>query len=83
MKFRHMAAAALLLATTSFAYAANDEGRIASIDREAMIITLENGNSYKLPGEFDMEAIAEGMEVLVAYDTVDGERTITDMDITE
>ncbi len=83
MKFRHTLAAALLLATTSFAFAANDEGRIASIDRDAMIITLENGNTYKLPGEFDMDAIAEGMEVLLAYDTVDGQRTITDMDVTE
>lgn len=80
---RTLAALALLIASTSLSLAASDEGTIASIDREAMTITLENGNTYKLPGEFDLDAISEGMDVLVAYDTVDGERTITDMDITQ
>lgn len=80
---RTLAALALLIASTAMALAASDEGTIASIDREAMTITLENGNTYKLPGEFDLDAISEGMDVLVAYDTVDGERTITDMDITQ
>ncbi len=80
---RTLAALALLIASTSLSLAASDEGTIASIDREAMTITLENGNTYKLPGEFDLDAISEGMDVLVAYDTVDGQRTITDMDITQ
>jgi hypothetical protein len=80
---RTLAALALLIASTSLSLAASDEGTIASIDREAMTITLQNGNTYKLPGEFDLDAISEGMDVLVAYDTVDGERTITDMDITQ
>lgn len=80
---RTLAALALLIASTSLSLAASDEGTIASIDREAMTITLQNGNTYKLPGEFDLDAISEGMDVLVAYDTVDGQRTITDMDITQ
>ena len=80
---RTLAALTLLIASTSLSLAASDEGTIASIDREAMTITLQNGNTYKLPGEFDLDAISEGMDVLVAYHTVDGERTITDMDITQ
>ncbi len=80
---KYLAALAILFAAGTAALAANDEGRIADIDREQMVITLENGNSYKLPGEFDLDAIAEGMEVLIAYDEVDGERQITDMDITQ
>ncbi len=80
---RTLAALAMLIASTSLSLAASDEGTIASIDREAMTITLQNGNTYKLPGEFDLDAISEGMDVLVAYDTVDGQRTITDMDITQ
>lgn len=80
---RTLAALALLIASAGISFAASDEGTIASIDRESMTITLQNGNTYKLPGEFDLDAISEGMDVLVAYDTVDGERTITDMDITQ
>lgn len=65
----------------SAALAANDEGPIAAIDSEAMTITLENGNVYKLPGEFDFEAISEGMDVLLAYEEIEGEKQITDMDL--
>ena len=61
------------------ASAADDEGKIAAVDREAMTITLDNGNSYKLSGEFDVEALTEGMEVVLAYDTIAGEKTVTDL----
>lgn len=61
------------------AAAADDEGRIASVDAEAQTITLDNGNSYRLPGEFDAESLIIGMEVVVAYDTIAGEKTITDI----
>ncbi|MCO6392088.1 DUF1344 domain-containing protein [Aliihoeflea aestuarii] len=63
------------------ALAANDEGPIAQIDRETMTITLENGNSYKLPGEFDVESLSEGMDVFLAYEEIDGENQITDVDL--
>jgi hypothetical protein len=69
------------LALSGAASAADDEGVIASIDREAGTITLENGNSYKLPVEFDMEALQEGMQILLAYDDVAGEKLVTDMEI--
>jgi hypothetical protein len=78
-----ISAFAAILMMTGAALAANDEGRIASIDPERMVITLDNGNAYKLPGEFNVEALAEGMEVYLAYDNVGGERQITDMDIME
>ena len=63
------------------ASAADDEGVISSIDREAGTITLDNGNSYKLPVEFDMDALQEGMQILLAYDDVAGEKMVTDMEI--
>ncbi|MDF1601200.1 DUF1344 domain-containing protein [Mesorhizobium sp. YIM 152430] len=78
-KIALLTAAAALFA--SAALAANDEGPITAIDREAMTITLENGNVYKLPGEFDIEAISEGMDVLLAYEEIEGEKQITDMDV--
>ncbi len=75
------ASMAIVLAFATAALAANDEGAIAVIDREAMTITLANGNVYKLPGEFDVDAVAEGMDVFLAYEEVEGENQITDMDL--
>lgn len=71
--------AAALMASTAFA--AEAEGQIKSIDKDALTITLDNGKSYKLPGEFDVEALQEGMEVLLAYDEIGGENLITDMEL--
>ena len=77
------AALAAVLAFSTAAYAAEAEGHIQSIDQDKLTITLEDGKSYKLPGEFDMEAIKEGMEVLLAYEEVDGQNLITDMQLSE
>jgi hypothetical protein len=74
-------AAALMISTAAFA--AEAEGQITAIDKENSTITLDNGKSYKLPGEFDVESLKEGMEILLAYDTVAGENLITDMEVSE
>ena len=71
------------LLTSGTAFAAEAEGHIKSIDQDALTITLEDGKSYKLPGEFDMESIQTGMDVILAYDEVDGQRLITDMQLPE
>ncbi len=73
-----IAAAAFALAAGA-AHAADDEGKIAKVDPDGMTITLENGNTYKLSGEFDVEALEPGMEVVLAYDTIGGEKTVTDL----
>ena len=75
--------AAGLAISAGTASAADDEGVISSIDREAGTITLDNGNSYKLPGEFDVDAIQEGMVVLLAYDKIGDQNMITDMQLPE
>lgn len=74
-------AAALMISTA--AYAAEAEGRIKAINKDAQTITLDNGKSYKLPGEFDVDSLKEGMEILIAYDQVGGENLITDMELPE
>ena len=74
-------AAALLIATNAFA--AEAEGRIKAIDRDNSTITLDDGKSYKLPGEFDVDQLKEGMDILLAYDKVGGENLITDMELSE
>ena len=73
--------AALMFSTAAFV--AEAEGKIATVDRDNLTITLENGNSYKLPGEFDVDAIKEGMQVLIAYDKVGEQNMITDMELSE
>lgn len=81
---RHLFAALIALLTMNdVVFAGEAEGAIKAIDRDAMTITLENGKAYKLPGEFDIDAIKVGMTVLIAFDTVDGENLITDMEAAE
>ena len=65
--------------SAGLAHAADDEGKIAEVDANGMTITLENGNTYKLSAEFDVEALEPGMEVVLAYDTIGGEKTVTDL----
>ncbi|MBL8577412.1 MAG: DUF1344 domain-containing protein [Mesorhizobium sp.] len=74
-------AAALMFSAAAFA--AEAEGKIKSVDRDNLTITLENGKSYKLPGEVDIDSIQEGMSVLLAYDTVGDQNMITDMELSE
>ena len=80
-KFVGALAAALLI--SGAAQAAEAEGLIQSIDKENSVITLDDGKSYKLPGEFDAESLKEGMDILLAYEKVDGENLITDMQLPE
>jgi hypothetical protein len=76
------ALAAILIFSTA-ALAAEAEGKIQSVDREKLTITLDNGSSFKLPGEFDVEAIKEGMVALIAYEKEGDQNVITDMELTE
>ncbi|MBX3583770.1 MAG: DUF1344 domain-containing protein [Rhizobiaceae bacterium] len=74
---------AAALVFSAAALAAQAEGKIKSVDRDNLTITLDNGKSYKLPGEFDIDAIQEGMTVLLAYDQVGDQNLITDMELPE
>jgi hypothetical protein len=78
-----IAALTATLIASGVAFAAEAEGQITAIDKENSVITLDNGKSYKLPGEFDVDSLKEGMEILLAYDTVGGENLITDMEVSE
>ncbi|MFC5385244.1 DUF1344 domain-containing protein [Aquamicrobium segne] len=72
-------AAFMLISTAAFAEQA--EGLIGKIDKDAMTMTLDNGKSYKLNAEMDVDALQPGMDVVIAYDVRDGENVITDMQI--
>ena len=68
---------------SAMVHAAEVEGQIKTIDRENLTITLDDGKSYRLPGEFDVDSLAEGMEILFAYDEIGGEKLITDIAMSE
>jgi hypothetical protein len=76
-------AVAAMLMIAGAAFAAEAEGHIKAIDRDKLTITLDDGKSYKLPGEFDVDSLQEGMDIVLAYDEVAGENLITDMDISQ
>ena len=82
MTRRLIGAAVALLVLTGIAAAAEAEGQIKAIDKDNLTITLNDGKSYKLPGEFDVDALQEGMDVILAYDEVGGQNLITDMELT-
>lgn len=78
-----LAAIATALAISTAAFAAEAEGQIKKIDADNQVITLDDGKTYKVPGEFDVATLSEGMEIVLAYDNVNGENLITDMQIPE
>jgi Cu/Ag efflux protein CusF len=71
----------MLISTAAFAEQA--EGLIRKVDKEAMTLTLDNGKSYKLNAEMDVDSLEAGMDVVIAYDVTNGENVITDMQVTE
>jgi len=79
MRFVLTLAAALVSVTAAFA--ADTEGEIKKIDADKGTITLSDGKTYKLPGEFDVASLKEGMDIVISYDKVDGENLIADMQL--
>jgi len=79
--FGVMTAATLLAASSAFA--GQTEGLIKKVDKDAMTLTLDDGKSYKLNAEMDVDALKPGMDVVIAYDVTDGQNIITDMELPE
>ncbi len=74
------AIAATLLISTA-ALAAQTEGLIKKIDRNSLTITLDDGKTYKMNAETDIDSLKEGMDIVIAYDVTDGENVVTDMQL--
>jgi hypothetical protein len=75
--------AAATLFTAGAAFAGQTEGHIKKIDKDAMTLTLDDGKSYKLNAEMDVDSLKPGMDIVIAYDVTDGENVITDMELPE
>jgi Cu/Ag efflux protein CusF len=76
-------ALALILFAAAPAFADQTEGRIKSVDEEKLTITLEDGKSFKLPGEVDLAGIEPGAEIVINFDKVGEVNQITDMVVYE
>ncbi len=76
-------AAAALVMLSGMAFAEQTEGTIRQVNKENMTLTLDDGKSYKLNAEMDVDALSAGMEVVIAYDVTGGENVITDMQVVE
>lgn len=74
------AVTAMLLVSTA-AFAAQTEGLIKKIDRNTLTITLDDGKTYKMNAETDIDALKEGMDIVIAYDVANGENIVTDMQL--
>ncbi|MER8654050.1 DUF1344 domain-containing protein [Mesorhizobium sp. M0847] len=74
------AAAAMLLISTA-AYAGQIEGLIKKVDKDALTLTLEDGKSFKLNAETDLDSLKPGMDIVIAYDVTNGENVVTDMEL--
>ncbi len=75
--------AASWLFPAASAFADDADGTIESVDTDEGTIKLSDGNTYKLPGEFDPEQLKKGAEIFLVYQVVNGENVITDMDVSE
>jgi Cu/Ag efflux protein CusF len=73
--------AAMLLISTAAAFAGQTEGLIKTIDKDTLTLTLEDGKSYKLNAETDLDALKPGMDIVMAYDVTNGENVVTDMEL--
>ncbi|MGX5829145.1 DUF1344 domain-containing protein [Mesorhizobium sp. 43Arga] len=74
------AVAATLLYSTA-AFAGQTEGLIKKIDKDALTMTLDDGKSYKLNAETDLDSLKPGMDIVIAYDVTNGENVVTDMQL--
>jgi len=75
-----VSAAALLVVSSLSALAAEVTGSIMAVDPAAGTVTLDDGNTYLLPADFDVAALTAGAMVTITYEEVDGQMQITEVE---
>jgi hypothetical protein len=76
-----LATASILSPLTSLAQSADVEATIDSVDVNALTLTLDDGEVYKVPEEFNFEGLEAGVKVVVFYTEVDGHRVVDDLEV--
>ncbi|AZO25183.1 MULTISPECIES: DUF1344 domain-containing protein [unclassified Mesorhizobium] len=74
------AVGAMLMISTA-AFAGQTEGLIKKVDKDTLTLTLDDGKSYKLNAETDLDALKPGMDIVIAFDVTNGENIVTDMQL--
>ncbi|MDX8516894.1 DUF1344 domain-containing protein [Mesorhizobium dulcispinae] len=74
------AVGAMLIISTA-AFAGQTEGLIKKVDKDTLTLTLDDGKTYKLNAETDLDALKPGMDIVIAYDVTNGENVVTDMQL--
>jgi Cu/Ag efflux protein CusF len=70
-------AVAFLAASSVAALADNVTGRIVTVDLATHTVTLDDGNAYAMPEDFDVTVLKPGLAVTFTYEEVDGKRTVS------
>ncbi|WFP62362.1 MULTISPECIES: DUF1344 domain-containing protein [unclassified Mesorhizobium] len=70
-----------MLMISTAAFAGQTEGLIKKVDKDTLTLTLDDGKSYKLNAETDLDALKPGMDIVIAYDVTNGENVVTDMQL--
>lgn len=73
-----LAAAALLL-SAGLASADEASGRITQVNTESQTITLDNGMTFSLSENVNINSLAAGQEVKVTYEKQDSENIATEV----
>ena len=76
-----LATAGLLSPLSGFAQSADVEATINSVDVGGLSLILDDGETYKVPEEFNFDGLDSGVKVLVFYTEVDGSRVVDDLEI--
>ena len=76
-----MAAAGLFSPLSAMAESADVEAVITNVDTASLSLSLDDGEKYQAPEEFNFEGLEPGVKVLVFYTEVDGARVINDLEI--
>ncbi|PWW01860.1 uncharacterized protein DUF1344 [Hoeflea marina] len=78
-----LAVSAALSPIAALAQSADVEAKIVEISTAKQTITLDDGETYVTPTEFDFEGLDKDVTVDVFYTIVDGKRVINDLEIVE
>tara|TARA_R110002110_G_scaffold7511_3_gene37942 strand:- start:222 stop:482 length:261 start_codon:yes stop_codon:yes gene_type:complete len=76
-------AAAALLFTAGIASADEASGRVTQVNTEEQTFTLDNGMTFSLSDDINIEGLAAGQEVKVTFEKQDSENIATEVQIPE
>lgn len=76
-----LALSAVLTSFTSWAQSADVEATIIDVSTSQLTISLDDGETYQAPSEFNFEGLESGVKVLVFYTEIDGTRMINDLEL--